>query len=282
MSPADELAAQVLTGCEPSSMAELSLAIGGLRTAILTSDPAVVAVIRARYEGFLSPGPSDWRLEIAPLPPGPPPAGDVAVQREGRPGRFTVKRPDLTGTLDLVEHSGDVRLAPGEIAIESFLRIAYSLALVDARGLLPHASCLVRGGRAYLFCGPSGSGKTTLARLSRDAVVLTDELPVVKVSAGRATAHGTPFWGELARGGGDRAAPLAGIYFLHQAGRHAVEPTRPGPALARLLPNVLFFAREADVTAAVFRLAADLVETVPCFDLFFRRDPEFWELIDGA
>jgi hypothetical protein len=264
-------------------VAELSLAIGGLRTAILTADPVVAAAVRARYEGFLSPGPPDWRLEIAALPAvGPPPPGDVAVRRDGRPRRFSVRRADLEGTLDLAERSGHVALVPGEIAVESFMRIAYSLALVDARGLLPHASCLVRAGKAYLFCGPSGSGKTTVARLSRDATVLTDELPVVTVSAGRATAHGTPFWGELARGGGDRAAPLAGIYFLRQASRHRVEPVRPGPALARLLPNVLFFAREADVTAGVFRLSAELVEAVSCFDLFFRRDPGFWEMIDRA
>jgi hypothetical protein len=264
-------------------VAELSLAIGGLRTAILTSDPAVAAVVRARCEGFFSPGPPDWRLEIAAWPAvGPPPGGDLAVQRDGNPWKFRVTRPDLAGTLDLAERSGHVTLVPDLIAIESFLRIAYSLALVDARGLLPHASCLVRGGKAYLFCGPSGSGKTTVARLSGDALVLSDELPVVKVSAGLATAHGTPFWGELERERGNRAAPLAGIYFLHQASRHAAEPLGPRPALGRLLPNVLFFAREGDWPARVFEMAADLVETVSCFDLFFRPDPGFWEVIGAA
>ena len=79
-----------------------------------------------------------------------------------------------------------------------------------------------------------------------------------------------------------RAAPLVGIYFLHHGGRHAVEALGPKEALARLLPNVLFFAREADVTAAVFHIAADLVEAVPCFDLSFRPDPGFWEVIRNA
>jgi energy-coupling factor transporter ATP-binding protein EcfA2 len=148
--------------------------------------------------------------------------------------------------------------------------------------VLPHASCLVRANKAYLFCGPSGSGKTTVARLSHEATVLTDELPVVRVVNGRAIAYGTPFWGQLARGAENRSAPLAGIYFLRQAQRHAVRPVGLRPALEQLLANVLFFAREGGLPAQVFGIAADLIEAVPCFQLFFRPDPGFWEAIDDV
>ena len=34
------------------------------------------------------------------------------------------------------------------------------------------------------------------------------------------------------------------------------------------------------MTAQVLSIAADLVEAVPCFDLTFRLDPGFWEVID--
>lgn len=264
-------------------MAELSIAIGGLRTEIRTSDRDVAAVVRERYEGFLSPGPPDWRIDVAARPAAARPrAGDLLVRRTGGPWRFSVTRQDFAGTLDLARRSGHVTLVPGEIAVESFLRIAYSLALVEVHGLLAHASCLVRAGKAYLFCGPSGSGKTTVARLSRDTIVLTDELPVVKVMNGRATAYGTPFWGELARGGEDRMVPLAGIYFLRHGPQHAIEATGQRRAMAHLLPNVLFFASEAGLPARVFGIAADLVEAVPSFDLCFRPDPGFWEVIDDA
>ena len=99
------------------------------------------------------------------------------------------------------------------------------------------------------------------------------------MTKGSAVCFGTPFRGELALAGEDRAAPLVGMYFLRHGDRHAVQALGPGQALARLLPNILFFAREADVTAAVFRIAADLVEAVPCFDLSFRPDAGFWEVI---
>jgi hypothetical protein len=112
--------------------------------------------------------------------------------------------------------------------------------------------------------------------------VLSEELSVVRVAEGRALCYGTPFSREPARAGEDRAAPLAGVYFLRHGSHHAVQPTGPKRALGRLLPNVLFFARDAEVTGTVFRIAADLVEAIPCFDLAFRPDPGFWEVIERA
>ncbi len=265
-------------------MDEVRLGIGGLCTSILTRDPEVASLVRDRYKGFLSAEIPDWQIEISARRAGRFPSDeDVEVRRDGGPGLFSVKRVDFAGTVDLTKCSGSVALAdPSEFSVDSFLRIAYSLALVEARGLVVHAASLIRNGKAYLFCGPSGSGKTTVARLSPDAVLLSDELSIVRISVGGASCYGTPFWGELARGGEDQAAPLAGIYFLHKGDRHAVEAIRPRRALERLLPNVLFFAREADLTSQVLGISADLVEAVPCFDLSFRPDPGFWEVVENG
>ena len=265
-------------------MGELSIEIAGLRAGILTQDPEVAGIVRERYKGFLSAGTPGWRIEMkVEAAPSPALAGDVMVRRDGDRAHFAVQRGDFAGTLDLNHRSGTVTLSePHEVSIDSFLRIAYSLALLDVCGLVVHAASLIQRGRAYLFCGPSGSGKTTIARLSPDATLLSDELSIARISDKRARCYGTPFWGELARAGEDRAAPLVGIYFLHHGSRHALEAVRPRRALERLLPNVLFFAREAELTARVLGIAADLVESVPCFDLTFRLDPGFWEVIERA
>jgi hypothetical protein len=268
-------------------MADLSIGIAGLRTAIVTRDPDIATAVRARFKGFLSPGVPAWRITISPLPESLPFCDGVVVRRDRGHARFTVKRHDFAGTVDLGERTAEVVLTnpanvSSDVSIESFLRILYSLALVEAHGLVVHAASLIRDGGAYVFCGPSGSGKTTVARLSTDATLLSDELSIVRIAESHPVCFGTPFRGELALGGEDRAAPLVGIYFLHHGGRHAVEALGPRQALGRLLPNVLFFAREADVTAEVFRIAADLVEAVPCFDLSFQPDPGFWEVIRNA
>lgn len=262
-------------------MREVGLNIAGLSTSIATREAEVVGVLTDRYKGFLSEGPPDWRIEFTSGPQElAAPADDVVVRRNGGPHRFIVQRYDFAGILDLKERSGQVAFAdPDEFSVDSFLRIAYSLALAEVGGLLIHAASLMREEKGYLFCGLSGSGKSTVARLSPEATVLTDELSIIRIDDGRARCYGTPFWGELARGGQDRSAPLVGIYALHKASRHAVEPLTPKQSLERLLPNVMYFAKEPEATARVFDLAADLVEAVPCFDLSFRPDPSFWKVI---
>jgi hypothetical protein len=265
---------------------ELNLEIAGLRAAIFARDPEVAKIVRERYRGFLSAAtPSatpGWRIDMDTAPTRSV-GNDVVVTREGGPTRYHVTRGDLAGTIDLGERWGTVSLTrANEFSIDSFLRIAYSLALVDADGLVVHAASLIRRGRAFLFCGRSGSGKTTVARLSRDATLLSDELSIVRVTDRRARCYGTPFWGELAKAGEDRVASLHAMYFLHHGTRHAVEVLRPRQALERLLPNVLFFARDADLPARVLGIAAALVDAVPSFDLTFCLDAGFWEVIDHA
>src|SRR5438552_2485431 len=197
------------------SVAGLSIGIAGLRSAVVTRDPDVTCVVRDRYKGFLSPGPADWRIDISPLPGSVPFSKDVVVRRDGGPARFSVRRYDFAGTVDLGERTADVALtSPDDVSIDSFLRILYSLALVEAHGLVVHAASLVRDGAPYLFCGPSGSGETTVAQLSPDATLLSDELSIVRTTGGPAVCFGTPFRGELALAGADRAARLGGIYFL--------------------------------------------------------------------
>jgi len=265
-------------------MPELGIAVAGLRTAVVVPDLDVATVIRERFAGFLSTGDPAWRIDIAQRREELPFFEGVHVTRNGGPARFDVKRHDFSGIVDLGARRADVALTDldhvsSDVSVESILRIVYSLALVETRGLVVHAASLMRDEGVYLFCGPSGSGKTTVARLSTDATLLSDELSIVRMVEGRGVCFGTPFRGELAMSGANVAGPLVGMYFLHHGPRHGVEALGPRQALGRLLPNVLFFAREADVTAEVFRIAADLVEAVPCFDLSFRPDPSFWEVI---
>jgi hypothetical protein len=263
---------------------ELSLAIAGLRIAVVTRDPDVDDLIHDRYKGFVSPGVADWRLEldIAALACRSP-ADDVLVARHDGAPRLRVERADFRATVDLRDRTATVTLADtNEYSLDSFLRVLYSLALVDAGGLIVHAASLTRHGVARLFCGRSGSGKTTLAGLSPEATLLSDELSIVRTAGARPHCHGTPFWGKFARAGTDQSAPLAAIYFLHHGRRHVVERVSRRQALERLLPNVLFFARDAELTGRVLAIASDLVEAVPCYDLFFRLDSGFWEVIDHA
>jgi hypothetical protein len=261
-------------------VAELTLQIGGLRTSVVPLEADVTRVVRDRFAGFLSSAPPDWRLTVGRRACGVVPLDDVVVRDAGGGRRFECERHDFLATVDLDAREGHVALgAVDAVALDTLLRVVYSLALLDADALVVHAASLVRGGRAYLFPGRSGAGKTTVARLSPEATLLGDEIAIVEAAG---ACHGSPFWGELARPGDNVRAPLAGIYFLEQAGHHAATPLSPRQALTRLLPTVLFFAADPALTARVLEVAGRLVDTVPSYRLAFRRDPGFWRVVRAA
>ena len=262
---------------------ELTLEIGGVRTAILTRHPDIARVVAHRYRGFLCSGEPDWRIEADVRPEGVVALPDVAVASDGHPRRLRIERHDFLATLDLDGHTGTLQLgAIDRIAIDTFLRVAYSLLLLPVGALLVHAASVGRDGRAWLFPGPSGSGKTTLTRLSADAALLSDEISIVRVDADGVRCYGSPFFGDLGRPGDNRALPLAAVHFLRHADRHAASPLPPRRGLTALLPNVLFFAREGALVARVLEVATALTAAVPSFALGFRPEPSVWEVIAAA
>lgn len=261
-------------------MGDRTLDIGGVRMAFRSRHAELDDVVTRRYPGFLSTERPDWTFHVDLRPGGLVPGEDVCVRADGGPGRFEIERYDFTAQVDLRRRVGALALADfDEIGVDSFLRVAYSLALLDAGGLLVHAASLVRDGAAFLFPGRSGSGKTTVSRLSPPGALLSDEISLVRVGGPGTRCYGTPFWGDLQRAGANRTAPLAGIHFLRQADHHARRPLAAGDALRRLLPNVVFFARDDALAARVLAIAGALVEDRPRFELSFRRDPGFWEAV---
>jgi hypothetical protein len=265
-------------------MADVTVEIGGVRTALHSRRAEVVDVAAGRYDGFLSTGVPDWRIEADLRPEGLVELADVVVRAGDAPGRLTLERHDFVASLDLPARTGTLALgAVDHVALDTFLRIVYSLALLEAGALLVHAASLGRGAHGWMFPGPSGSGKTTLTRLSGGTTLLSDEISIVQLEAGAGVrCYGSPFWGELGEAGRNTAVPLRAIHFLRHADAHAATPLTARRALAALLPNVLFFAAEPALVAGVLDVAADLVARVPCFALGFRPDASVWEVIEHA
>jgi hypothetical protein len=254
-------------------VADLALCIGRLTIAV-DAPPEMMRLLARRYAGFFSEGEASWRLDVVIEPHPRPIESELRAERQGDVVRIT--RSDVAGTIDLGARRAQASLwRADEIPMDAFLRVLYSLALTEHDGLLVHAASIVRDGRAYLFPGRSGAGKTTLARLATDAILLSDEVSLVR--AGH--AHGTPFWGELATGGAPVAAPLAAIYFPTHATVHHARRLASGEALRRLLACVLFFVRDEDLVRRVFTVAGRLVADTPCFELSFRPDADVWSVV---
>ena len=116
--------------------------------------------------------------------------------------------------------------------------------------MLVHSCGLRHAEIGVVFPGHSGAGKTTLARKAPDADdVLSDELVVIRRGDDGWRVHGTPFWGDFARGGiSMRSWPLRTLAFLAQAPRDAVTmtPIISSDATLRLLGCFLSFTADRD------------------------------------
>jgi hypothetical protein len=171
--------------------------------------------------------------------------------------KTTRGRTQWTGT-------GRVRMNP--YALDCVLRVIWSVLLPREDGLLVHSCGLRHAEIGVVFPGGSGQGKSTLARKAPDADdVLSDELIAIRRTPDDAgwRVHGTPFWGDFARGGiSMRSWPLRALAFLAQRDRVVMSPVTSSEAMLRLLSCMLCFQTDRVTVERNLALVARLCQDV--------------------
>jgi hypothetical protein len=204
---------------------------------------------------------------------------DYQVEINTVDGKITFQRSDY-----LIESTPDYTSATihvhDELALKHALMNLYSSYIVYHNwGLLIHSSCAVQNGKAHIFAGHSGAGKSTAARLSEPRNLLSDEATIVKITEDEITVFDSPFRSELQSTGYQQPRPLGGIQLLHQADTNRLEKMRKPDALLSLMDKVFYWSHDPVETQRIMGLLRTLVEKVPVYELYFRKDPTFWELI---
>ena len=270
---------------ETSEGHDLVLCIGGLvgHVQLLGAGRSFIEQVLARYEAFELPVLPDvhrdfsLRLELRP----PPPAGardalaadaayPLTVRATGR--TIGVTRWDLDvrllarGRGRQVSYRGRGRCEINLFAFDCILRVLWATLLPRVGGMLVHSCGLRHAEVAVVFPGKSGAGKTTLARKALDPdEVLSDEISIIRRADDGWRVHGTPFWGDFARGGiSMRSWPLRTLAFLAQAPRDTVTmtPIVSAEATFRLLGCFLSFATDRATIARNVALAVQLASEV--------------------
>ena len=162
------------------------------------------------------------------------------------------------------------------------------LVMINSGSLMVHGAGIKKGkGRGgYLFMGTSGTGKSTVAALSSRDMVLSDDATVIEVTGGACLLHATPFrqvWCE------QKASKrlylehekLDKLLFLHQSATTFIQPREQRSAFTELLKEHLhcFEVMGEPLKRRAFYLCRAVCDMTPSYDLFFRKDPGFWELV---
>ena len=271
----------------PGRTGKMFLSIAGINCAIISQDTSFLDLIRERYCRFVSSGPATYEILLQCLlddvftsdatePPFYPP-----VKRVNSGNNYLIKQ-TIKPFLAVANTSSKkvlVKLSHNQSCFDNFLRMLFTLILAEESGLMLHASAVSEKGQANIFFGPSGSGKTTVARLSRERKILTDELVIIKPHNGRFRVYATPFWDEYMAGQRNARAALQALYSLKKDRRNNLKTLDKIQAVMALYKCVSFFTDDHRLLRRVFNTCCNIVDTVPAYELHFRPDPSFWQLM---
>jgi hypothetical protein len=249
----------------------VTIEMGGFACSVLTGERALTELLFQRYEGFISEQPPHFTLravinssaiQSGPLEVTPSP---ITIERRGR--RYLLSGDQCSADYDETSRTGVITLPRNLTSLDLLLKVLFAHYLLDEDAFFVHACAVGRPEGGDLFFGPSGSGKSTLAGLAAQtgAVVLADELVIVRRRGDAFTIHGTPFWG-----GRNTEADVDGLYALCADHRtDAITPLTPAHTLRRLLSCACNFSPSVDVQSRVFALAGSMAQSTVCQELRF-------------
>ena len=241
----------------------LRLEIGDLCSLLQIDNLVFIETLRNEYKNFVSTKEPDITI-------------DVKIKNKkfenafSEPkiifnnGRVKIERNDIKGEINTKDNKIRVETENNIFSFDSFLRILYSVLLVENNGFLIHAAGLSNG---CIFTGPESSGKTTMAKRFPAYMVASDELIIVRKVNGHFLLYGTPFTGEIKEGKNIKAE-VKKLFIL----------TRDSPggklsafeASAELLHNIICFTKAPIINAKLLELVCSFCSSVPCekFNIF--------------
>jgi hypothetical protein len=266
----------------------LYISMGGISSAVISRDTEFLKQLQERFGSPESAGKADYEIILIPasyqefvedfdsrsLYP--------FVKRVKSGDNYIIKQNDhpFMAILNTTSRKVLVKMPRDLSSFSSFLRVLYSLILVSEKALLFSAAAVSEKGRGKVFFGPFGSGKTTVACSAPDHSSVVDDIVIIKNHNGRYRVYGTPFQEKFTGENMDSVrAELNGLYLLKKDTENRLLVMNNKKAVSALFRNVIFFSDDARLLGQVLRVCRNLASSVPVYELHFRPDLSFWELI---
>jgi hypothetical protein len=159
--------------------------------------------------------------------------------------------------------------------------------LGEKKACFIHSAALVKDGKGYLFLGDSGAGKSSLSNISDEAVVLSDDSPILGKRNGDYHVFSSPYHQiDLSKGLNKEAigqsARVEGLYFLCKDERLHLDRVSRKEAVSMILKRyILFFPYlSGRAKSILFDLILELCHRLSIHNLHFRLDQDVWGLIE--
>jgi hypothetical protein len=194
---------------------------------------------------------------------------------------WTITGSGLNGRIDQKESIAEFEISPSRTMqeVEYLIRIASAIWIFEKGGLLIHGAALVRKDRGYLFTGHSGAGKTTVCRVSKNALILNDDLITLGLTKSGWEVLATPFSNPTQNEPNPGKAPLKTILHLNQAKEHRIDQVTTVIALADLITHIPVLTVRKENMEPIMNRCHHILKEVKTYNLYFLPDDRFWDLV---
>jgi len=255
------------------------VAIGCLGIALKFDSENRAARFRTKYQEFLRPVASKLDLIVTEV-------DKLTSYRDG--SKFFlegdilhIRSSDIVGEIDFGSMTGKIEIQSEspDITLEYALRYISAILAVRNGGFLFHGAGIIYHDTGLCFFGPSGSGKTTIAQLSRDKVVLNDDLVMLMPIDQRWILYATPFTHPGQITPTYAGVPLKMLLRLVQDQDVYLESISKGQTIAEIIANIPVLPSIREFTQILISLVEELSQAIPINRLHFRSDDSFWRII---
>jgi len=166
--------------------------------------------------------------------------------------------------------------------LENHFRWFIADEIMKRGGFLLHSSGIAKGNESILFFGTSGDGKSTIVELGKGkgGKVLSDDLIIVSPEDDGYVAYGAPFFGVLPQKEKEKMPyKIKSVYRLRKSDDTFVKQISKGVALGLLVSHCQFVFNEKTRNEILIPIVIKFLEKVSCYELYFRKDDSFWDLI---
>lgn len=263
----------------------LELAIGGISFRFQGMDRELMRLSDKTYGLFNSrSGAADHSASVSrPEPREPLPADDLLLGSEAGTGRAVIAAPYFRGSAcgDFSEGTLEIFSCPNaeydEKAVENYIRwVTANILMKTGAGLLLHASASVVEGAAHVFLGPHGSGKSTASSLTKNGFIIADDVLPVLMKNGKAVAAAMPAVGKFPQEAENTGSyPVKSFYWLIKSERNRIVRVGRPQAAGLLMASAPFISGSAGSPSGLFPQVLSLLESVPMYNLHFRKEEGF-------
>jgi hypothetical protein len=254
-----------------------NLSIAGIPIDIRINEEKIFHSITKHYQDFRTSTPGDFQISFEVING----TANLNTALSLEENHVIFNNPGLKGEINIKQAIGNLIIAVGQSfeAVDYCLRVACSLLVFQRGGLMIHAAGIIHDQKGYLFAGRSGAGKTTISKVSKDRVVLNDDLVVIIKENLGWRVYSTPFWNPTQVKPSNGNSLLAKVLFLVQDFKVFLESMSFGSALAGLISSIPILTTNSCLGDELLIRCSEVLTVTEYFRLHFLPDDSFWDLI---